>query len=144
MIGSTRFSAFVWAVRQFWEFASVFFFFTFGPQLLSIYIPDSTAAIAYGMIRLTIVDLPYFICGIMDVSTGALRGIGSSFIPMLISVLGVCGIRVGWVLTIFQIPAFHTPEWLYTSYPISWAVTFLAQILSFTVLFRKQKTNLDK
>lgn len=120
------------------------FFFTFGPQLLSIYIPDSTAAIAYGMIRLTIVDLPYFICGIMDVSTGALRGIGSSFIPMLISVLGVCGIRVGWVLTIFQIPAFHTPEWLYTSYPISWAVTFLAQILSFTVLFRKQKTNLDK
>ena len=58
-----------------------------GPMLLSIYITDSAEAIAYGMLRLTYVALPYFLCGIMDVSTGALRGMGASFAPMVISIL---------------------------------------------------------
>ena len=112
-------------------------FYLFGPSLLSIYITDSETAISYGMIRLMIADLPYFIYGLMDVSTGALRGLGSSFIPMLISILGVCGLRIGWVYTIFQIPQFHTPECLYLSYPISWIITFLCQITAFAIVYRK-------
>ena len=106
-----------------------------GPSLLSIYITDSTEAISYGMVRLAIVGLPYFICGLMDVSTGALRGLGSSFIPMLISVLGVCAFRIGWIYTIFQ--AYHTPECLYISYPISWFLTFVAQLVAFVIVYRK-------
>ncbi len=113
--------------------------YTFGEQLLSIYITDSAEAISYGMLRLSLICLPYFICGLMDVSTGALRGMGASFAPMLISVLGVCGIRIGWVYTIFQIPQFHTPQCLYISYPISWGVTFLCQMAAFLYLFRKQR-----
>lgn len=115
----------------------------FGPQLLSIYITDSPEAISYGLIRMSYIAVPYFICGLMDVSTGALRGMGSSFIPMLISVLGVCGIRIGWIYTIFQIPQFHTPQCLYLSYPFSWAVTFLCQIAAFFHVYRKFKKDLS-
>ena len=111
--------------------------YTFGPQLLSLYITDSTEAISYGMLRLSFICLPYFLCGLMDVSTGALRGLGASFVPMLISVLGVCGIRIGWIYTIFQIPQFHTPQCLYISYPISWTVTFLCQMAAFVVVYKK-------
>ena len=109
----------------------------FGEQLLSIYITDSQEAIGYGMVRLTYICLPYFLCGLMDVSTGALRGMGASFIPMLISVLGVCGIRIGWIFTVFQIPRFHTPQCLYLSYMVSWAVTFAVQLVAFIVIYRK-------
>jgi len=110
---------------------------SFGPQLLSIYITDSAEAVSYGMIRLTYICLPYFLCGLMDVSTGALRGLGASFVPMLISVLGVCGIRIGWIATIFQIPQFHTPQCLYFSYTISWTITFLCQMTAFYFVYRK-------
>lgn len=109
----------------------------FGPQLLSIYITDSQEAISYGMIRLTYICLPYFLCGLMDVSTGALRGLGASFVPMLISVLGVCGIRIGWIATIFQLPQFHTPQCLYFSYTVSWTITFLCQMIAFVFVYRK-------
>ena len=113
-----------------------------GPSLLSLYIADSPEAIQWGMIRLSIVCLLYFICGMMDVSTGALRGLGESFIPMVISVLGVCGIRIGWIMTIFQVPAFHTPQSLYISYPISWGITFLFQFFAFFYVYRKHTKDL--
>ena len=103
----------------------------FGPHLLGIYITDSAEAIAYGMIRLLYVALPYFICGIMDVCTGALRGLGEAMSPMIISVLGICGIRLVWVYTVFQLPQFHTLECLYISYLVSWVVTFTVQLVAF-------------
>ena len=109
-----------------------------GPMLLSLYITDSAEAIGYGMLRLSNVCLLYFLCGMMDVSTGALRGMGSSFVPMLISVLGVCGIRIGWILTLFQLPRFHTPQSLYISYPVSWTITFLCQMTAFFILYKRR------
>ena len=111
--------------------------YIFGPSLLTVYITDSAEALAYGMLRFTYVSLPYFLCGLMDVSTGALRGMGASLEPMIISVLGVCGLRIGWIATIFQIPAFHTPMWLYISYPISWTITFAAQFFAFRLVYRR-------
>ena len=108
----------------------------FGPQLLSIYITDSAEAISHGMLRLSFVCLPYCLCGLMDVSTGALRGMGASLEPMIISILGVCAFRVGWITTVFQIPAFHTPQCLYLSYPISWVLTFAAQFIAFRRVYR--------
>lgn len=110
-----------------------------GPHLLKIYLPDSVEAINYGMIRLKCLCLAYCILGIMDVSGGGLRGMGVSFAPMVISVLGVCGIRIGWIYTIFQIPQFHTPEYLYMSYAISWGVTFVAQTIAYFITYNKKK-----
>ena len=119
-------------------FAAGFSVWNFGEELLGIYITDSQEAITYGLIRFNFIALPYFICGLMDVSTGSLRGLGASFIPMLISVLGVCGIRILWIYTIFQIPQFHTPEWLYISYLISWLATFIFQTIAFIVIYKKR------
>lgn len=110
-----------------------------GPTLLSFYITDSPEAIAYGMLRLGLICLPYFLCGLMDVSTGALRGLGASLQPMVISVLGVCGLRILWIYTIFQIPRFHTPQCLYISYTVSWFITFIAQLIAFLVVFRRME-----
>ncbi len=108
---------------------------SFGRQLLSIYITDSQQAIEYGMVRLGYICLPYFLCGLMDVSTGALRGLGASVIPMIISILGVCGLRIFWIYTIFQV--YHTPECLFFSYTVSWVITFLFQITAFFLVCRR-------
>lgn len=110
-----------------------------GPQLLSIYITDSPKAIEYGLIRMTCLFIPFSLLGLMDVSTGGLRGMGVSLAPMIISVLGVCGIRIGWIYTIFQIPQFHTLEWLYHSYTVSWGVTFITQTVAYFIIYNKKK-----
>ena len=108
---------------------------SFGPQLLSIYITDSEEAISYGMLRLTYICIPYFLCGLMEVSTGVLRGLGASLVPMIISVVGASGLRIVWIYTIFQV--FHTPQCLYSSYIVSWTVTFLAQLIALIVVYKK-------
>ena len=110
--------------------------YAFAPQLLSIYITDSAEAISYGVMRMSVVCLTYSLCGLMDTTTGALRGMGASTVPMIISVLGVCGVRMGWILTFFQLPQFHTPWWLYISYPVSWTFTFAAQLIAFILVYR--------
>lgn len=114
----------------------------FAEPLLSIYITDSPESIAYGIIRLRYVVLPYFLCGMMDVSTGLLRGLGASVAPMIISVLGVCGFRLFWTLVVF--PFVPTPETLYVAYPISWAMTFLVQMLTYILILRKKKRTIER
>ena len=109
----------------------------FGENLLSIYITDSAEAISWGLVRLNVIARFYFLCGLMDISTGALRGMGASISPMIISILGVCGIRIGWIMTIFQVPQFHTPQSLYISYIFSWTLTFLIQMFAFFKIYRK-------
>ncbi len=112
----------------------------FAPQLLSLYITDSQEAIQIGVARMFVDILPYFIFGIQDVLTGALRGIGASFTSMILTVLGICGVRVLWIYTVFQIPRFHNQTMLYVSYPLSWLVTLIVQLAAFLIVFgRLQK-----
>lgn len=113
--------------------------YTFSRPLLGIYITDSPEAIEVGVIRMSLVCLPYFLCGIMDVMTGVLRGMGASLMPMIISVLGVCVFRIVWIFTIFRLPDYHSLNTLYASYPISWAMTFLVELTVFIVLIRRVK-----
>lgn len=110
----------------------------FGEELLSLYLTDSPEAILHGLRRFNYVALPYFLCGIMEVTTGALRGLGSSFAPMVISVIGVCAMRMVWIYTIFQIPQYHTLECLYFSYPMTWLITILAQTITFIIVYKKK------
>lgn len=105
--------------------------------LLSIYITDSEEAIKYGVVRLLFICLPYFLCGIMDVATGMLRGIGSSIAPMFITVAGVCGLRILWIYTVFRMPQYHSLEILYSSYMISWSVTFAVEFVVFWLMLGK-------
>ena len=118
--------------------------YLFGPQLLAIYITDSPEAIECGLVRMSCLFIPFCLLGLMDVSGGGLRGMGVSFIPMVISIIGVCGLRIGWIYTIFQLPQFHTPEWLYHSYTVSWAVTFTAQTIAYFVIYNKKKRSVVK
>lgn len=111
----------------------------FGRELLSIYITDSPEAIGYGLVRMTYIMIPYFLCGLMDVATGLIRGLGRSVMPMLITVAGVVGIRLGWIYIVFRIPKYHTIESLYISYAISWFATFTVEIIAFIVIMRKIK-----
>ena len=112
---------------------------TFSKSLLGIYISGNAEAIKYGILRMSILSSTYFLCGLMEVSTGMLRGIGKSVMPMIASILGVCVLRVGWVMTIFKIPQFHTLQSLYISYPISWFLTMSVQLLLFVIAFKKIK-----
>lgn len=113
--------------------------YIFREPLLSIYITDSAEAISYGVLKIIYVGLPYFLCGIMEVSTGALRAMGGSLISMIVSIFGVCVFRVGWIFTIFQIPKFHSMTSLFISYPISWTVTFAALTVCLYKRYRKEK-----
>ncbi len=99
----------------------------FAHPLLNIYVPGDEAAIAWGSKRLIIMSATYFLCGLMDVGTGALRGMGKTMTPMLISIAGVCGIRIVWLYTVFQMVP--TMMCLYVSYPVSWIVTGTVQLL---------------
>ncbi len=96
--------------------------FLLGRPLLSIYITDSPEALAAGVRRMLFLCLPYFLCGIMDVMSGVLRGMGYSIAPAVVAVVGVCGLRVVWIETVFR--AVGTLESLFISYLVSWVVTF--------------------
>lgn len=104
----------------------------FGEFLLGIYSTEAEV-IAAGMNRLRIILFSYFLCGMMDVMVGALRGIGYSVLPMIVSLLGACGLRLLWIATVFNIPQYHTPEGIYMSYPVSWALTFIVHVICFAI-----------
>ncbi|MCI7233536.1 MAG: MATE family efflux transporter [Oscillospiraceae bacterium] len=108
----------------------------FGNQLLSIY-SDSPEVIAAGMVRLHYISKVYFLCGIMDVLVGALRGIGYSVLPMVVSLLGACGLRLLWIATVFQIPEFHKVEVVYLSYAITWIITAGVHFLCYVIVRKK-------
>ena len=107
----------------------------FGETLLSLYSTDP-AVISAGMERQIIVCAPYFLCGMMDVMTGALRGIGYSILPMAVSILGACVFRIFWVVTIFK--AFPTLGCLMVSYPVSWLLTFIALVIFFNLIWNRR------
>ncbi len=107
-----------------------------GETLLSIYTSDPEV-VAYGMERMLLVCLPYFLCGIMDTLVGSMRGMGYSILPMIVSLAGACGLRVVWILTVFA--ADPTLPTLFVSYPISWAVTALTHFVCYLVAYNKLK-----
>ncbi len=108
--------------------------FIFGRPLLSLFSPDP-AVIEIGLERLLIVNVPYFLCGCMDIMSGALRGIGHSVSPMIVSVMGACVFRILWIAFVFS--AHHTLIWLLISYPVSWLLTLIVHTAVFTVIWNK-------
>lgn len=97
----------------------------FHNQLLGIYSSDPQV-IAYGTMRMRFVATLYFLCGIMDVMAGVMRGMGYSILPMIVSLTGACGLRILWIFTLFA--ANRTLSMLYVSYPVSWFITALAHL----------------
>ena len=105
-----------------------------GDFLLGLY-SDDPAVIAAGFDRMYYVGRIYFICGIMDVFVGVLRGMGASVGPMIVALLGACAFRLVWIATYFQ--THHTINNLYISYPLSWALTGFVHFLTFLFVYRR-------
>ena len=118
----------------------------FGPQLLSIYVsaddPARDAVIAMGMIRTYYVTTPYFLCGIMEVCCGMVRGLGKSWLPMVVTIFGACVMRIVWIYTIFAWK--HTLPALYVSYPISWVITAAMHVVCFVYFWKRIRRKLEQ
>ena len=115
------------------------------PQLLSIYVsandPAYNSVIAMGLIRTYYVTTPYFLCGIMEVCCGMVRGLGKSWLPMIVTIFGACILRIIWIYTIFAWD--HTLPALYISYPISWVVTAAMHAVCFAVYWKRLRRQLE-
>lgn len=109
-----------------------------GEPLLHLY-SDSDVVIAAGLKRLSIIAAPYALCGMMDSMVGALRGLGYSVMPMIVSLLGACAFRMAWIFIFFQIEQFHTIDTVYYAYPISWTLTLCVHVICFLIVRKKMK-----
>ena len=115
--------------------------YVFGSQVLRIYTAD-TDVIQCGLEILSITTVPYFLCGIMDLIPGALRGMGRSAVPMILSVIGTVGTRVLWIYGFF--PQHRSLHFLFISYPGSWIATILMQAVCFFFVRRSCARQLKK
>ena len=111
-----------------------------GEQLLHFYSSDE-AVVAAGLARMHIICTTYLLCGCMDVLASCLRGRGYSVLPMVVSLVGSCLLRLVWIATIFQL--FHTTTMLYLSYPVSWILTALVHLACLLVVRHKMNTALS-
>ena len=106
----------------------------FGRQLLSIYSSDPQI-LPYGLERIRVICLTYFLCGLMDVTCGVVRGMGAAVTPTIVSLTGACVLRVIWIYTVFV--AFHSLFVLYLSYPVTWVVTCAVHLICFSIFYRR-------
>ena len=110
-----------------------------GRPLLSLYTHE-TADIEYGMIRMAVLMLPCFLCGIMEAVAGVLRGLGYSVMPTVVTLVGACGFRIIWIQTIFK--TWTSLEVLFLSFPISWVLTTIAHFIFYLVVTKKDRNML--
>lgn len=108
----------------------------FRNQLLRLYV-STEEAIAAGTQRLFVIVMFYFLCGWMDTMSYALRGIGHSTLPMIVTIVGTCILRVVWIFAIFPLSYFHNMRGLLLSYPISWILTGGTHFILFIILFKR-------
>lgn len=108
--------------------------YVFGSQILRIYTTDADV-IRCGLEILSITTVPYFLCGIMDLIPGALRGMGHSAVPMILSVIGTVGTRILWIYVFF--PHHRSLYFLFISYPGSWIATIIMQAVCFWFVRRQ-------
>lgn len=113
--------------------------YIFGPQILGIYTSDP-AVIQSGMEILLYTTSTYFLCGLMDLFPSAMRGMGYSAAPMLLSIVGTVGTRIVWIYWIF--PRFRALDMLFISYPASWIITVLMQVICYSFVRKRVKASL--
>lgn len=113
---------------------------SFGPQLLGLYAPNNTAVIEAGMVRMRTCTTVYFLCGLMEVGSGILRGLGYSTTSTINSLIGSVAFRILWILIV--VPRFHTLTVLYLSYAITWILTSCIQYLFVYIYMRREMRTL--
>jgi Na+-driven multidrug efflux pump len=118
----------------------------FGEPLAKLYIdvndPNRDLVLAAALELMTFMLSCYFLCGIMDTLSGALRGLGYSMIPMIVSIGAICVLRAIWVFFVFPLEQFHSLIGIYTIYPISWSLGILFNSLALLILYPRVKQKL--
>ena len=114
----------------------------FGGEILLHFYSTDEAVVAAGLSRMQIICTAYFLCGIMDTLASCLRGRGYSVIPMIVSLVGSCLLRLVWIATIFRM--FRSTGTLYISYPISWALTAGVHLICLLVVRKKMNDQLKE
>ena len=115
--------------------------FALMPTLLGVYSPDPNV-VAAGIIRLRIIASTYFLCGLMDVFCGVMRGMGAAVVPMVVSILGACAFRIFWIYAV--LPLHSTLDMLYVSYPASWVLTGSIHLICCFILLRRYPPRPDE
>ena len=105
-----------------------------GPFVLRFY-TDKPEVVAVGMVRIRLVASLLVLNGILDVFVNSLRGMGVSTLPTILMVVGICGVRLLWIYTMF--PIHHTLESIYLCFPISWAVTSIVEFILWIIVYRR-------
>ena len=105
-----------------------------GHQILGIYTKQEDV-IQCGMEILSISTIPYFLCGLMDMIPGSMRGVGYSAVPMILSIIGTVGTRLVWIYGVF--PEHRSLYVLFMSYPVSWGLTIVMQAICLVFVRRK-------
>ena len=113
--------------------------YIFGTQILGIYTSNSEV-IKSGLEIISITTIPYFLCGIMDLFPGALRGMGYSTVPMILSIIGTVGVRIIWIYGLF--PSHRSLFFLFISYPGSWIATIIMQAICYMFVRNKVKATI--
>ena len=115
--------------------------YLFRIPLLALFTEDPDALVL-GSQRIIVFAFTYFICGIMEILSGAIRGYGDSLSPMLISLVGVAGSRMLWIFTV--LPFRRAISTVYVAFPISWSVTIIALSVRYIIYKRKLKERYQK
>ncbi len=116
----------------------------FGDQLLSIYINENDTqsglsveeVFSAGKLRLEIICTTYFLCGVMEVLSGLMRGMGKPVIPMVVSIIGSCALRIVWIVTVCNLIFPGEIIYLYIAYPVTWALTSAAHLVCCIVTYK--------
>ncbi|MDD6061283.1 MAG: MATE family efflux transporter [Oscillospiraceae bacterium] len=108
--------------------------------LLGLFTADAQVIeIAKGRMAVTLAT--YMLCGLMEIFSSTLRGMGRSVLPMVVSLLGVCGVRLSWIF--FYFPTHRTLAQLYISYPLSWLATAAVQLIFCLIVLKKEQNHVD-
>jgi Na+-driven multidrug efflux pump len=105
--------------------------------------PNKEAVIACSVEIMTVILSTYFLCGIMEVFMGILRGMGYSVTPMVISLIGACGLRIVWISFIFPLPEFYSLTGLMLCYPVTWIPTNIAFSIATAIAWRRLRSRKD-
>lgn len=108
----------------------------FKDQLLGLYIPDNAEALAAATGRYVVMLVPYCLCGIMEIGSGTLRGMGRSITSAIISLICACLLRIVWIATVFKL--YPTPFCIYVTYPISWILTAVLNFVFVAIAVKKE------
>jgi putative MATE family efflux protein len=114
----------------------------FGADIAALFIdaadPNKAQIIEYSLEIMRILLNIYFMCGIMDMLSASLRGLGNSIVPMIIGIVGICGIRLVWIFFFFPMEPLHNLTGLYLSYPITWVFCITALVIALMVTWKKK------